>query len=98
MRNAVFRYLSAAVACLPLLAATSRADVLMDETDLIGLPSAAQPSEHTFLATDAQALTVTPGPCVPYGSTLTAAQPWRRSSRGSGANRDFHVRNRRSYR
>lgn len=59
MRNVVFKYLAAAVACMPLLAATSRADVLLDETDLIGLPTVALPSEHSFVVTDAQALTVT---------------------------------------
>ena len=42
-----------------MLAAAAHADVLLDETKLIGLPSAALPSEHAFTAAAAEALTVT---------------------------------------
>ena len=59
MRNVVFRCLAAAAAFIPLLSATAGADVLLDEADMIALPTVAQPSEHSFTVTDAQALTVT---------------------------------------
>ena len=52
-------WIAAAVLLTPLLSAAARADVLLDITDLVGIPTVAQPSEHSFTATDAQALTVT---------------------------------------
>jgi hypothetical protein len=42
-----------------LLTAAAQADVLLDETNLVGLPTVAQPSEYAFTATTAQAFTVT---------------------------------------
>jgi hypothetical protein len=39
--------------------AGAHADVLLDEAQLIGLPDVASPSEYSFTASDAQALTVT---------------------------------------
>ncbi len=46
-----------AVASLP--AAPARADVVLDETSLVGSPTVAPPAEYSFTATNAQALTVT---------------------------------------
>jgi hypothetical protein len=40
-------------------ASSANADVLLDQTDLVGLPSVAAPSEYSFTATAAQALTLT---------------------------------------
>jgi hypothetical protein len=37
----------------------ARADVLLDQTDAVGLPTVAAPSIHRFTAAAAQALTVT---------------------------------------
>ena len=45
MRSTLIKCLWAIAAFAPLLAATARADVLLDETNLVGLPSVAQPSE-----------------------------------------------------
>jgi plastocyanin len=59
MRNILIKCLWALAACAPLLAATAGADVLLDETNLVGLPSVPQPSEFSFTAATAQALTVT---------------------------------------
>jgi plastocyanin len=59
MRSTFVKCLWAIAAFAPLLAATARADVLLDETNLVGLPSVAQPSEFSFTASNAQALTVT---------------------------------------
>ncbi len=42
-----------------MLAPAVHADVLLDDTKLIGLPTVAPPSEHAFTATAAEALTVT---------------------------------------
>jgi plastocyanin len=59
MRSTLIKCLRAIAAFAPLLAATAGADVLLDETNLVGLPSVAQPSEFSFTASNAQALTVT---------------------------------------
>src|ERR1700677_991733 len=59
MRSTLIKYLWAIAAFAPLLAATAGADVLLDETNLVGLPGVAQPSEFSFTAPNAQALTVT---------------------------------------
>src|ERR1700677_1702554 len=59
MRSTLIKCLTAITAFAPLLAATAGADVLLDETNLVGLPSVAQPSEFSFTAATAQALTVT---------------------------------------
>jgi hypothetical protein len=59
MRSVLLKLLLAAAAVAPLLGGSARADVLLDETKLIGLPTVAQPSEHAFTATAAEALTVT---------------------------------------
>lgn len=59
MRSTFIKCLTAIAAFAPLLAATARADVLLDETNLVGVPSVAQPSEFSFTASNAQALTVT---------------------------------------
>lgn len=59
MRSTLIKCLWAIAAFAPLLAAPARADVLLDETNLVGLPSVAQPSEYAFTAANAQALTVT---------------------------------------
>lgn len=40
-------------------AGTARADVIFDETNLVGVPTVAQPSEYPFTETTAEALTVT---------------------------------------
>jgi hypothetical protein len=59
MRNVLLKLMLSAAAVAPLLAGSARADVLLDQTKLIGLPTVAQPSEHAFTATAAEALTVT---------------------------------------
>jgi hypothetical protein len=59
MRSVLLKLVLSATAIAPLLAGPARADVLLDETKLIGLPTVAQPSEHAFTATAAEALTVT---------------------------------------
>jgi hypothetical protein len=61
MRSVLLKLLLSAAAMVPLLAGSVRADVLLDEAKLIGLPTVAQPSEHAFTvaSADSQALTVT---------------------------------------
>jgi hypothetical protein len=59
MRSVLFKLLLSAAAVAPLLAGSARADVLLDQAKLIGLPTVAQPSEHAFTAAAAEALTVT---------------------------------------
>jgi plastocyanin len=59
MRSVLLKLLLSAAAVAPLVAGSARADVLLDQTKLIGLPTVAQPSEHAFTATAAEALTVT---------------------------------------
>ncbi len=50
---------TAAVAVAVSSAGPARADVLLDETNLVGLPNVAAPSEYSFTASTAQALTLT---------------------------------------
>jgi hypothetical protein len=59
MRSLLLKLFLSAAAIAPLLAGSARADVLLDQAKLIGLPTVAQPSEHAFTATAAEALTVT---------------------------------------
>src|ERR1700680_1496469 len=59
MRSLLLRLLLSSAAIAPLLAGPARADVLLDQAKLIGLATVAQPSEHAFTATAAEALTVT---------------------------------------
>jgi hypothetical protein len=59
MRSVLLKLLLSAATIAPLLIGSVRADVLLDETKLVGLPTVAQPSEHAFTATAAEALTVT---------------------------------------
>ena len=57
MRSLLLKLLLSAAAIAPLLVGSARADVLLDQAKLIGLPTVAQPSEHAFTATAAEALT-----------------------------------------
>jgi len=59
MRKSLLILLLAATGIAQLAARPARADVLLDETNLIGLPAVAPPSEHAFTASAAEALTVT---------------------------------------
>jgi hypothetical protein len=59
MRNLLLKFLLSVAAMAPLLAGSAWADVLLDQAKLIGLATVAQPSEHAFTATAAEALTVT---------------------------------------
>src|SRR3981189_2605193 len=59
MRSLLLKFLFSAAAIAPLVAGSAQADVLLDQAKLIGLPTVAQPSEHAFTATAAEALTVT---------------------------------------
>jgi hypothetical protein len=61
MRTPTLKYLAAtfAVALAQVLTAPAYADVLLDELNLAGTPSVAPPSEYSFTATTAQALTLT---------------------------------------
>src|SRR3979490_2639753 len=57
MRSVLLKFLLSAAAMAPLLAGSAQADVLLDQAKLIGLPTVAQPSEHAFTATAAEAPT-----------------------------------------
>ncbi len=57
-RLSVLRMLAASALCF-VLAGTAGATVLLDETNLVALPTVAAPSEFAFTTTTAQALTVT---------------------------------------
>src|ERR1700722_936229 len=59
MRKSLFILLLAATGIAQLTAEPARADVLLDETNLIGLPAVAPPSRDSFPATTAEGLTVT---------------------------------------
>lgn len=59
MRRPLIKILLAAAALTQLLPAAAQADVLLDEVNLAGLPTVAQPSQFSFTAATAQALTVT---------------------------------------
>jgi len=55
--NSILLLNLAAIAML--MTAPARADVLLDETNMVGLPSVAAPVEYSFTASTAQALTLT---------------------------------------
>jgi hypothetical protein len=59
MRRFVVKVLLHAVSLVALATGVARADVLLDQTSLIGLPSVAAPSAYSFTASTAQALTLT---------------------------------------
>jgi hypothetical protein len=59
MRSLLLKLFLSVAAIAPLLVGSARADVLLDQAKLIGLPTVAQPSERAFTATAAEALTVT---------------------------------------
>lgn len=59
MRRFAMRLLAIATALGILTAGTASADVLLDQTNLVGVPSAAAPAQLSFTATSAQALTLT---------------------------------------
>src|ERR1700677_1828127 len=59
MRRSLMKLLAAAIALAPSLLQAQQSAVLLDQVNLVGLPSVAQPSEFSFTAATAQALTVT---------------------------------------
>ena len=59
MRRSLMKFLSAAIALAPSLLQAQQANVLLDQVNLVGLPTVAQPSQFSFTAATAQALTVT---------------------------------------
>lgn len=59
MWNCSAKFLAAAAILTLLSAAPANADVLLDQTNLVGLPTVPAPSEYSFTATTAQALTLT---------------------------------------
>ena len=59
MRRFVAKVLFHAVSLVALATGSARADVLLDQTSLIGLPTVAAPSGYSFTASTAQALTLT---------------------------------------
>src|SRR5258708_14041104 len=59
MRSVLLKLLLSVAAIAPLLAGSARADVLLDQTKLIGLPTVAQTSGHSFTATPAEECLVT---------------------------------------
>jgi plastocyanin len=58
-RRAVVRFLLAAAAGAGFAGGAARADVLLDQTSIVGAASVAPPAEYSFTATTAQALTLT---------------------------------------
>jgi plastocyanin len=58
MRRSSVKLLAALALCA-FVGEVARADVLLDQTNAVGLPTIAAPSHHEFTATTAQALTVT---------------------------------------
>jgi hypothetical protein len=58
MSRTLMKFLAVVMVLAPLLL-PAQAAVLLDETNLVGLPSVAQPSQYSFTAATAQALTVT---------------------------------------
>jgi hypothetical protein len=59
MRRPLIKFLAAAIALAPPLLQAQQAAVLLDQVNLVGLPTVAQPSQFSFTAATAQALTVT---------------------------------------
>src|ERR1700684_2276131 len=58
MRRFSLRLLAVFGLCAP-MGGIARADVLLNQTNIIGLPTVAAPSQHAFSVTAAEALTVT---------------------------------------
>ena len=59
MRRPLMKLLAAAIALAPSLLQAQQSAVLLDQVNLVGLPTVAQPSQFSFTAATAQALTVT---------------------------------------
>jgi len=59
MQNSLLKYVIAALSIVFAAPGSVRADVLLDTTNLIGLPSVAAPAQLAFTTTAAEALTVT---------------------------------------
>jgi hypothetical protein len=59
MRRLASRLLLQSVSMVVLMAGAAHADVLLDQTNLIGLATVAAPSQNSFTASTAQALTLT---------------------------------------
>jgi len=59
MPRLMMKLLLKAASIAALAAAAAQADVVLDETNLVGLPSAAAPAKYSFTAATAQALTLT---------------------------------------
>jgi hypothetical protein len=58
MHRLLVRLLATCTLCAS-MGGLARADVLLDNTNVVGLPTAAAPSQHAFTVTTAEALTVT---------------------------------------
>ena len=59
MSRTLMKFLAAAIALAPSLLQAQQGAVLLDQVNLVGLPTVAQPSQFSFTAATAQALTVT---------------------------------------
>ncbi len=59
MSRTLMKFLAAAIALTPSLLQAQQGAVLLDQVNLVGLPTVAQPSQFSFTAATAQALTVT---------------------------------------
>jgi hypothetical protein len=59
MRRTLMKFLAAAIALAPSLLQAQQGAVLLNQVNLVGLPTVAQPSQFSFTAATAQALTVT---------------------------------------
>src|SRR6202522_3273061 len=59
MRRPLMKFLAAAIALAPSLLQAQQSAVLLDQVNLVGLPTVAQPSQFSFTAATAQALTLT---------------------------------------
>jgi hypothetical protein len=59
MGRTLMKFLAAAIALAPSLLQAQQGTVLLDQVNLVGLPTVAQPSQFSFTAATAQALTVT---------------------------------------
>ena len=59
MSRTLMKFLAAAIALAPSLLQAQQGAVLLNQVNLVGLPTVAQPSQFSFTAATAQALTVT---------------------------------------
>jgi hypothetical protein len=59
MSRTLMKFLAAAIALAPSLLQAQQGAVLLDQVNLVGLPTVAHPSQFSFTAATAQALTVT---------------------------------------